>query len=172
LPRCTNVALAWSSHQRLWRSGEVYGSHQLYAGGRLLRARLSSLPCTRRDGRASSSLTASGGGLPIGGIFCRIDRWQQVSGQSTIWSTLAPASPPFLTSEAFSGGSTRPLQAGGEHRWAPPLRSNGAWLVRAHALLSWPYRTDGAITPHLSYLIGRQCFCVLLCTVVVSSLTW
>jgi len=25
-----------------------------------------------------------------------------------------------------------------------------------------PYRTDGAITPHLPYLIERQCFCVLL----------
>jgi hypothetical protein len=23
-----------------------------------------------------------------------------------------------------------------------------------------PYRTDGAITPHLPYLLGRQCFCV------------
>src|SRR5712691_619434 len=35
-----------------------------------------------------------------------------------------------------------------------------------------PYRTDGAITPHLPYLIERQRFFVLLCTIVVSSMTW
>jgi len=33
-----------------------------------LRVRLSSIPCARRNGRASASLTARGGGLPIGVI--------------------------------------------------------------------------------------------------------
>src|SRR5262249_18901218 len=35
-----------------------------------------------------------------------------------------------------------------------------------------PYRTDGAITPHLPYLIERQHFYALLCALVVPSMTW
>ena len=40
------------------------GSPQPYAGAFTLRVRPSSLPCARRNGRASANLTARGGGLP------------------------------------------------------------------------------------------------------------
>src|SRR4029453_12050916 len=52
--------------QKLARPGYVSGSPRPYAGGRTLRVRLSSIPCARRNGRASASLTARGGGFPIG----------------------------------------------------------------------------------------------------------
>ena len=40
-------------------------------------------------------------------------------------------------------------------------------LHRAHQIPFWytpvwPYTTDGAITPHLPYLIERQCLCIRL----------
>src|SRR5215813_13863303 len=44
----------------------VSGTPRPYAGGRIWIGRFSSLPCARRNGRASASLTARGGGLPIG----------------------------------------------------------------------------------------------------------
>src|SRR5262249_9931349 len=43
----------------------------------------------------------------------------------------------------------RPPAAADVHRRPPAARTG-------------PYRTDGAITPHLPYLVGRQCFCVPL----------
>ncbi len=39
-------------------------------------------------------------------------------------------------------------------------------------MYSWPYRTDGVITPHLPYLIERQCPYALSCTTIVSVMTW
>src|SRR5262245_30253957 len=55
--------------QRPAQYGYRAGSPRPYAGGRTLRGRLSSLPGARRNGRASASLTARGGGLPIGVTF-------------------------------------------------------------------------------------------------------
>src|SRR3954447_7920794 len=52
--------------QRLARPGYGAGSPRPYVGGHPLRVRLSAVPYARRNGRASASLTARGGGLPIG----------------------------------------------------------------------------------------------------------
>src|SRR4029453_2602711 len=66
LAEAQGVTLAMSPLQRPAQYGYRAGSPWPYEGGRTLRGRLSSLPGARRNGRASASLTARGGGLPIG----------------------------------------------------------------------------------------------------------
>src|SRR4029453_10827168 len=66
LLRRENVAIAPPPLQRPSHPAMCLGTLGRMQAVVLLRVRLSSLPCARRNGRASASLTARGGGLSIG----------------------------------------------------------------------------------------------------------
>src|SRR5215468_7846992 len=122
----------------------VSGTPRPYAGGRIWIGRFSSLPCARRNGRASASLTARGGGLPIGVIthftWCEPVR----GGAGGVFIPIARRS-----AEEY------PESTRGAHLCSPPVSAHGYfgelhYAAQRHAteLVSLPVDIILALGPH------------------------